>query len=476
MKTLEEIFSQDDTGKIVEDLKKKQVNVPAWNDLVKQYEPKYHAIMTDKKKYPDKPIMDEKDNILKYEQVTRVCIGLQKLSVRRMAEFMFTIPINPVCQDAKSDATAKKQFDAVKTVLKKNKWNTLNKTRCKIVSSECEQATYWYVAGVVKENGGSSGNGGSWGNRAELRLKYDLYSPSRGDELYPLFDDMGDMIAFSRQYEVENDKGKKDVFLDTWTADKHYLFKQTDGIWEITTEADNKLGKIPVVYSYRSEPIWADGDNGKVEQIEKLLSRNGDILDYHASPVLVIKGNLKGAPSKAEANKVFTTPDSDGGAEYVSWTQSPESTRFQFETLIRLFWSEMQLPDLSYENVKGIGAQSGVALKMLFSDAHLKCGDEWEIYEELIERELNVIKAYLSVVEGDAIKDLEIEPVMRPFIIDDEKANIEVLVTANGGKPVVSQKQSVALAGLSDDTDADYLEIRAEYAADNDRDALEPTY
>jgi hypothetical protein len=76
----------------------------------------------------------------------------------------------------------------------------------------------------------------------------------------------------------------------------------------------------------------------------------------------------------------------------------------------------MQLPDLSYENVKGIGATSGVALKMLFSDAHLKCGDEWEIYEELIERELSVIKAYLSVVEGDAIKDLEIEPVMRPFI------------------------------------------------------------
>jgi hypothetical protein len=37
------------------------------------------------------------------------------------------------------------------------------------------------------------------------------------------------------------------------------------------------------------------------------------------------------------------------------------------------------------------------------------------------------------------------------------KANIEVLVTANGGKPVVSQKQSVALAKLSDDTDADFL-------------------
>ena len=242
------------------------------------------------------------------------------------------------------------------------------------------------------------------------------------------------------------------------------------------TATDNKLGKIPVIYSYRHEPVWADGDNGKVEQIEKLLSRNGDIIDYHSSPVLIIKGNLQGAPVKGEANKIFNTPDANGGAEYVSWTQSPESTRFQFETLLRLFWSEMQLPDLSYENVRGIGATSGIALKMLFSDAHLKCGDEWEIYEELIERELSVIKAYLSVVEGDSINELEIEPVMRPFIIDDEKSNVEVLVTANGGKPLVSQKQSVALAGLSDDTDADYIEIQAEYAEEKDRDAFEPTY
>ena len=346
MKTLEEIFAQDDIKKIVEDLKKKQIEVPAWSDLVKQYEPRLHEIMTNKDKYPDKAIYNDDGTLKKLDAVTRVCIGLQKLSVKRMSEFMFTTPINPICQEAKTDAAAKKQFEAVKTVLKKNKWNTLNKKRCKIISSECEQATYWYVVSPPKSP--QRGEGAK-----RLRLKYDLWSPSCGDELYPLFDDFGDMVAFSRQYEVENEDGKKNIYLDTWTADKHYVFKQADGVWEMTA-ADNKLGKIPVVYSYRPEPVWADGDNGKVEQIEKLLSRNGDIIDYHASPVLIIKGNLDGAPTKGESNKVFRVIG-EGGAEYVSWTQSPESTRFQFETLLRLFWSEMQLPDLSYENVKGIG-------------------------------------------------------------------------------------------------------------------------
>lgn len=465
MKTLEEIFSQESNSDIVDDLKKKQIVVPEWYDLIKQYEPKLHDIMTDKVKYPDKPIKNDKGETIRPEPVTRVCVGLQKLSVKRISEFMFTIPVNPVCQDAKIDATAKKQFEAVKKVLKKNKWNTLNKKRCKVISAECEQATYWYVDEKVKDSAGKS---------IDIRLKYDIYSPSRGDELYPLFDDTGDMIAFSRQYEVANENDKKDVYFETWTADKHYIFKQNGSGWDVR-ESDNALGKIPVIYSYRPEPIWADGDNGKVEQIEKLLSKNGDIIDYHSSPVLIIKGNLQGAPVKGEANKVFNTPDANGGAEYVSWTQSPESTKFQFETLLRLFWSEMQLPDLSYENVKGIGATSGVALKMLFSDAHLKCGDEWEIYEDLIEREFNVIKAYLAAPYGDSINELDVEPVMRPFIIDDEKEKIEVLVTANGNKPVVSQKQSVALAQLSDDTDADYIEIKAEYAEDQDRNLFEPT-
>lgn len=466
MKTLEEIFSQDDNSKIIQDLKNKQIIVPEWRDLIKAYEPKFHDIMTNKSRYPDKEIRDDDGNTVKREPITRVCIGLQKLSVKRISEFMFTIPVNPVCQDAKSDKAAKEQFEALKKVLKKNKWNTLNKKRCKTISSECEQATYWYVKDVVLTSNGK---------KEGLRLKYDLYSPSRGDELYPLFDDMGDMIAFSRQYEIKDIDNKKTVYFDTWTADKHYVFKQgSTGEWD-KTENPNELGKIPVIYSYRPDPIWADGDNGKVEQIEKLLSRNGDILDYHASPVLIIKGNLEGAPVKGEPNKVLIAPDSNGGAEYVSWQQSPESTKFQFETLLRLYWSELQLPDLSYENVKGLGTTSGVALKLLFSDAHLKCGDEWEIYEDLIEREFSVIKAYLSAPYGDSINDLGIEPVMRPFIVDDEKEKIEVLVTANGGKPVISQKQSVALADMSDDPESDYLEIKAEYAEENDIETQEPT-
>ena len=51
-KTLEEIFDGRPADLIIADLKHKIVTVPAWNDLVNEYEPKHHPVM-DKTKYPD---------------------------------------------------------------------------------------------------------------------------------------------------------------------------------------------------------------------------------------------------------------------------------------------------------------------------------------------------------------------------------------------------------------------------------------
>ena len=461
MKTIEQIFEQAKVEDIIKDLTRKSIELPDWEDELKpQYEPSLHEIMVNKTKYPDKEIRrkeksadgtTETEVLVRTEPITRICIGLQKLATKRISAFLFTIPVNSICEDIESeegkvDKVKEAQFYAVKKVLKKNKWNTLNKQRCKVISSECEQATYWYTAEGEKENN-------YYGFKTKLSLKHSIFSPALGDSLYPLFDETGDMVAFSREYTATDEENKKVTHFETWTSEKYHHWVKGESGWTEAEAKDNPIGKIPIVYSYRPKPIWDDGDNGKVEQIEKLLSKNGDILDYHASPVLIIKGKLVGAPSKGEANKVFFTEDGAGGAEYASWQQSPESTKFQFETLLRMFWQEIQLPDLSYENVKGLGSPSGVALKFLFSDAHLKCGDESEIYEAMLEREYNIIKAYLGAMNlswRESINELEIEPEIRFFIIDDEKQRVEVLVAANGGKPLVSQKTATKLSGMVD--------------------------
>ena len=49
MKTIDEILNEERTpAQKIEDLKLKTVTVPPWSKLEKEYEPKYHPVMTDK--------------------------------------------------------------------------------------------------------------------------------------------------------------------------------------------------------------------------------------------------------------------------------------------------------------------------------------------------------------------------------------------------------------------------------------------
>jgi hypothetical protein len=240
MKTIEQIFGQAKIEDVFKDLKLKNLGIelPDWGEVLKQqYEPSLHEIMTNKTKYPDKEIKkkeEEIETLVRVEPITRVCIGLQKLATKRIAEFMFTIPVNSICEDiedntGKVDETKKAQFEAIKKVLKKNKWNTLNKRRCKIISSECEQATYWYT--VEKENS-------YYGFKTKLQLKYSIFSPALGDTLYPLFDDTGGMIAFSREYTSTNEENKEVAHFETWTSKKYYHWVQSEAGWVETDVKD----------------------------------------------------------------------------------------------------------------------------------------------------------------------------------------------------------------------------------------------
>lgn len=468
-KTIQEIFQQTNETDIIKDLKVKRINVKPWSELVKEYEPMQHRIIEDPTAMPDKPIYDEKDNLIRNEPATKVAIGLQKLAVKRMGEFMFTLPVTLTCEEAKEDESVAEQYKAFRRVLKRNRWDALNKRRCRINSSQCEQATYWYlVKGDTETN--------HYGFKSKLKLKYQIFSPENGDALYPLFDDTGDMIAFSRETTIE---ASKTTYFDCWTAEKYYQWQKKDSNdWVRAKTANNDIKKIPIVYSHRQKPIWEDADNGKVHEIELLLSRNGEVIAYHSSPVLVLSGQIQGAPTKGAANKVFYTKDGKGGAQYVSWEQSPETVRFQFDTLLRLFFTELQLPDLSLENIKGLGATSGDARRWLLADAHLKVGDESEIYSDLMDREFNVIKAFLGIMQSDwanTLAELDIEAEINPFTIRSDKENIEVIVAANGGKPVISQETSVQLSGLVEDAKGEYAKLAKENEAEANVGAFDST-
>ena len=95
-----------------------------------------------------------------------------------------------------------------------------------------------------------------------------------------------------------------------------------------------------------------------------------------------------------------------------------------------MFFTQLQLPDWSYEKMSQ-QALSGESRKQMFIDAQLKVKDESGRLIEFFDREMNVIKAFLKIMLGDAyaadIDSLKVDMVITPFTITDEKDTIPYL-------------------------------------------------
>ena len=126
--------------------------------------------------------------------------------------------------------------------------------------------------------------------------------------------------------------------------------------------------------------------------------------------------------------------------------------KLEIETLLKMIWTITQTPDISFDSVKGLGAISGIALKLLFMDAHLKVQDKREIFDDYLQRRVNVILAYIGLMNNsleDACETIAIEPEIVPYMLTSEIDDLNYWLTANGNKPVISQEESVEKAGLS---------------------------
>jgi len=103
-------------------------------------------------------------------------------------------------------------------------------------------------------------------------------------------------------------------------------------------------------------------------------------------------------------------------------------------------------------------------------DAHLKVQDKKEIFDEYLQRRVNVIKAYIGKFNTALEQEcemIEIEPEITPYMLTNEIDEINMWLAANGNKPLVSQKASVKGANLTQDPDKDFEQIQEESSRDN---------
>lgn len=378
--------------------------------------------------------------IIRRDEVKRIAIALQQLIVGRSVAFLFGNPTEYIASSGNELEEALHQ-EIIKA-LEKAKAHTLSRQVARDLFTYGEVAELWY-----------------WGADGK-RLRNTVLSERTNNKLYPYFDDYGDLVAFSRAFSRTHAEGEVRYF-ETYTAEATYLWAD-----EVLVEGypkPNPIGRIPIVYAHRGAHETASVDN-LISTLEERLSNFSDTNDYHASPKIAVKGGINGFVQKGESGGVIEL-DTDGSAEYLSWNSAPEAVKMELDTIIKLIYTLTQTPDISFDSVKGLGALSGIGLKMMFMDAHLKVKDNMEVFEPYLQRRANIVKAFIGVAQphlASAVNSLVINIEQVPYMLTSELDELNYWLSASGQKPLISHEDAVARAGLTGNPQETYKRIKEE--------------
>lgn len=472
--TLEEILALDDVQTKIQYLKKgRKTPLPDRESLYNDWNPKNHEIIRDLEKYPKLKIQVKPEQTYfdeKLNKVVKVPAEIKEIDPNRIAlpieqdivniQTAFTVGLEPEmeCTPEKDEQSL---FDTLKNLLKQNKIKYKNKKIVRSWLAEQECAEYWYTE---KDTG-------FWGKlktlifgnvKPEYQLKSVIWSPFRGDKLYPFFDDSDNLIAFSREYKKRDINGVDYVCFMTITDTMVYN-------WEFSTEQKeippfkHGFDKLPIIYAYRQESYCEKIKSLRV-RLEKLLSNYGDCIDYHFFPILKLFGDVTSLSGDFKNRTVQLTGEG-ADAQYLTWQQASDTVKLELDSLIEKIYSMTNTPRIMPEQLKIIGTSfSGVSFRYMFMGAHLAVSNHAEVIGEFLQRRVNFLVHALGKINKGfekASKTIDINVEIQPYMIDNLADKVTTAVQAVSGG-IWSRREGIVFAGNQDRIDEELKEIAGE--------------
>lgn len=412
----------------------------------RQYEVKKHEILTNKHRYPDPEIMipltDEVGNPLldsqnkprfekRYRSLNRIGLPYQKRIVEIATMFQTAIPYKYTAEDSPL-------FTAFQKVIKLNKMNFSDSKICTEVKRYTQVAELWYPEEEENEQ---------YGVPSKFLLRHKILSPEKY-KLYPRFDDNNNLISFA----VESSTKEGEIVFQAFTTEFIYTFTTKNG--QTTTKVEpNIIGKIPVVLYQQEKPEWEDVQH-LIEIAEEQRTYFSESNKKFGEPILMIAGRVEGkTATNNTGGKVFEVKDG-GNVQFVVPPNANENFDREMTMNRRDIHEFTHTPDLSDEFYAGKGNMlSGVGRKLAWLPAYLKVKDNEAIFIPALQRRINIILAFLSKMYlpfEKELKDIDITPIITPFDIDDDTEMIRTLTEANGGKPLISQREAMQRFGITD--------------------------
>lgn len=436
-------------------------------EILKQIDPLQHNILSEDPitGRPDKNIYDDRENLIDKVVVNRIPIGLQKKIVISAVSFL-GIPTLSHTTNTPDEETL---VNAIKRIWDRNKLDYSFRTLAKKTMIYTQCAELWYP--TLLEEGDKYWEGTGVDGNFKLSMK--ILSPDKGDTLLPIFDNYGDMIAFARIYKLKNHLSKEIEYFELYTAEEifyckrdsdtgNWLYRNTEKeYFDQITPIPNIFGKIPIIYYSQPTTEWADVEP-LIQRLEIIASNLADTNDYSGSPLLVATGPIKSMPKKGDQGKIVEV---EGGADlrYLQPTNASESIRMEIDNLFRLIFYLTHTPELTTETMKGFGMFSGIALKMLFLDAHLKAMDKEEIFGECIQRRINFLKTALSNIDVklETALSFEIKPIFTPFLPKNVVEELDNIIKAKDAG-LLSDETSIQMNPLLLDWESEIKKIEKE--------------
>lgn len=404
----------------------------------------------------------------RYVYPATLTMTFQKKIVREAVNFLFGSPVELVLNN--EEAEYQEPFQKLLDAWKDNRVDAFNKELMTDVCIYTQAAELWYTTGNVEDK------------TAPPQIGVNLLSYDTSEELYPYFNEFGQMIAMARKFIANeiDDQGTVQKIKTTviYTSDTIYTFRDTTGDGAFKQEV-NPFGKIPVIYYEQETTEWNDVQR-LIDRLEMLISRHADTNDYFGSPILEVWGEFVKMPEKeddgksiqiaADVNKKTGEVVKKGGFDFKTWDFAPQSIDLEMKNLKEFIYSLTSTPDLSFNNVKGLSNLSGIAIKLMFMDAVLKAYDHQILYGEMLDRRLKVMQAILgkmNLAQEKLFKDMSISVKFTSVLPDNIQETITNLITAAGGDAIMSQETAVKRNPYVDSPETEIELLDAQREASN---------
>ena len=478
MTKLEEILNLEDISKKISLLKSARTTPqPDVSKLREEWDADKHEVNNRSVRKERKVLMKEEytdENgvfhaaVYQDEDVNRISLPIEQDITNIHVSFM--VGTDPTISYVPNDKKEEDLYKVIKSINSDNKIKYHNKRIVRSWLSETEIVEYWYAAN----------DSGFWSKlvarikqiftgkvQPKTKLKCAIWSPFRGDTLYPFFDETGDYVAQSREYRMK-EFDKEVTYFQTVTKDAVYVWrKEKDGWVEVQDRSFmHEFPKLPCIYAHRSHSLCHNIQSMR-SRLEKLMSNYADCIDYHFFPYLILDGMLTGdnGLGQQDERRRLISMENGGKAYYLTWEQTPETIRLEMDSLWDKIYSLTNTPRISFDNLRSAGqVASGVAFKYMFMGTHLAVENHAEVIGEFLQRRYNFLTSAVGSICPTLEKaaqsiDLDVEIV--PYTIDNLSDKLDIANKAIDAG-LMSKQSAMIFVGMTDNIEEEKKLIEEE--------------